>query len=402
MSVQRTTRATRAAVAAVALVSALGLLMTPTPRSVISQTFRDMVGPYLDNVSLSFVTHSRTLCADFTDAAGLYKGNKVLLLGVEVGSVQSVTNTADHVRVEFTVPDDLVLPADVGAASYTTSIMANRSVELTTPYRGGPQFNGEKCIPAERTRTPVSVSESFSAMGNLADTIIGPNANTNPGQAPGIRAISESLNAAARSVDGTGTDFRRMLNELTTMIGDPHKADASYRELLQNGKIITSDWVEHLDDLQTVMQTLAGSAKLVEGLADGLGTALFHLVNLIPVLTEAVNRWAGRGEHNIGDKLFPWLRDILNAYTPHLLSFFATLPPGVNWLADDFYLPNMSTHNVTYVPPRVAISPEQATAICSGLRERSTPGANSACTPGTASDPVTLGLTNLIMGGALS
>jgi phospholipid/cholesterol/gamma-HCH transport system substrate-binding protein len=49
----------------------------------------------------------------------------------------------------------------------------------------------------------------------------------------------------------------------------------------------------------------------------------------------------------------------------------------------------------------VAISPTQASAICTELRARNTPGVTSACTPGTASDPVTLGLTNLILGGAL-
>ncbi|ALR10748.1 MlaD family protein [Mycobacteroides saopaulense] len=402
MTSARKTRLKRAAAISLAIATVVSLLLMPAPRTAVEQAFRNSVGPYLDSALAPFLSSPRTLCADFNDASGLYKGNKVLLLGVEIGSIVSVSNMPDHVRVEFTVPDDMVLPADIGAASYTTSVMANRSVELSAPYRGGPEFTGAECIPAERTRTPISVTESFAAMSNLADTIIGPDHGPDLRQAPGIRAIGESLDAAARSVDGTGSEFRRMLIELTTMVGDPRKADASYRELLENGTVITSDWLRHWDDFRTVMQTLVGSTRLVEGLADGLGTALFHLVNLIPVLTEAVNRWAGRGKHNIGDKLFPWLRDILNAYTPHLLSFFATLPPGVNWLADDFYLPNMATHNVTYVPPRVAISPEQASAICAGLRERGTPGASTACAPGTASDPVTLGLTNLIMGGALS
>lgn len=115
-----------------------------------------------------------------------------------------------------------------------------------------------------------------------------------------------------------------------------------------------------------------------------------------------VQRAAGRLYKNVFDKLVPWIRDILNAYTPHILTFFNTLPPVINWLADDIYLPNTKTHGVTYVPPRVAISPEQASAICQNLRDRNTPGSQAACAPGTASDPVTLGLTNLIMGAALS
>ena len=46
---------------------------------------------------------SRAMCAEFTDAAGLYTGNKVQLLGIDVGSITAITNEPDHVEVDFTV-----------------------------------------------------------------------------------------------------------------------------------------------------------------------------------------------------------------------------------------------------------------------------------------------------------
>ena len=76
-------------------------------------------------------------------------------------------------------------------------------------------------------------------------------------------------------------------------------------------------------------------------------------------------------------------------------------PQFSHWISD-IYEPAWGTHNVTYIPPQVAISPSQAGAICDGLRQRNVPGAAAACAPGTASDPVTLGLTDLILGAALS
>ncbi|HEX7827721.1 MAG TPA: MlaD family protein, partial [Mycobacterium sp.] len=55
------------------------------------------------------VINTRALCAEFTDAVGLYPGNNVALLGIDVGTVTAVTNEPDHVQVDFTVPADLDL-----------------------------------------------------------------------------------------------------------------------------------------------------------------------------------------------------------------------------------------------------------------------------------------------------
>lgn len=93
-------------------------------------------------IVLPKLAKTRAMCAEFTDAVGLYPGNKVALLGIEVGKVTAVTNMADHVQVDFSVPTDLDLPADVGAVTYSQSIVTDRNIELTKPYAGGPKFTG--------------------------------------------------------------------------------------------------------------------------------------------------------------------------------------------------------------------------------------------------------------------
>ncbi len=130
---------------------------------------------------------TRAMCAEFTDAVGLYPGNKVALLGIEIGSTTAIVNKPDHVEVDFTVPADLVLPADVGAVTYSQSIVTDRHVELTKPYTGGgPKFTGPGCIKLKSTKTPISVSETFSAIGSLTDAILG----SQPGQDPSTRPAS--------------------------------------------------------------------------------------------------------------------------------------------------------------------------------------------------------------------
>ncbi|MGL5441253.1 MAG: MCE family protein, partial [[Mycobacterium] stephanolepidis] len=48
---------------------------------------KNVVMPYLGNAHIPFLDDTRALCANFRDGSGLYKGNKVLLLGVEIGTV---------------------------------------------------------------------------------------------------------------------------------------------------------------------------------------------------------------------------------------------------------------------------------------------------------------------------
>ena len=343
---------------------------------------------------------TRSLCAEFRDASGLYTGNKVKLLGIDVGTVTAIRNEPANVRVDFTVPRDLDLPFDVGAVTYGDSIVTDRHVELTKPYDTGPTFTGPGCIAIDSTRTPIGISESFAAVGELTDSILGRKDGQDPAQAPGVRALSDSLHAASRSLDGTGETMKQTMQNLATMIGNPYQADADYRQLFENSEVFTSGWLRNWNLFAAVITTLPDTARLIDGLSDNFSTFVARVVHLLPILFEALNRFGPRVYNNISDKLVPFITDLLNAYTPHILGFINSLPQFTHWLAD-IYEPAWGTHNITYYPPRVAISPTQASAICTELRARNTPGVTSACTPGTASDPVTLGLTNLILGGAL-
>ena len=381
--------------------SAIGSrLRSPLGIAAVMVVVAAVVAAVVIGAKMVMPKHTRAMCAEFTDAVGLYPGNKVALLGIEVGSTTAIVNKPDHVEVDFTVPTDLDLPADIGAVTYSQSIVTDRHIELTKPYTGGPKFTGPGCIRLKSTKTPISVSETFTAIGKLADAVLDTQHGQDPSQAPGVQAINDSLRAFSRSMEGTGPGLNQTLRNLVTMLADPYKADADYRQLFENSEILTSDFLKNWDSFAMVIRTLPTSTQLVEGLSDNFGGALIRISHLLPILVDAMNRWGPRIYH-IGDKWIPWLGDFLNRHTPAILAMINSWPQFSHWMSD-IYEPAWGTHNVTYIPPQVSISPSQAGAMCEGLRQRNVPGAAAACAPGTASDPVTLGLTDLILGAALS
>ena len=73
---------------------------------------------------------------------------------MQVGSVTKVTPKNGYVEVEFTVDKNVKIPADAKAVTLQTSILADRSVELTPVYRGGPAMKDHDTIglPGPRRR----------------------------------------------------------------------------------------------------------------------------------------------------------------------------------------------------------------------------------------------------------
>ena len=121
-----------------------------------------------------------------------------------------------------------------------------------------------------------------------------PQPGQDPSQAPGVQAINDSLRAASRSLEGTGPGLNQTLRNLVTMLADPYKADAEYRQLFENSEMLTSDFLKHWDSFASVIRTLPVTTQLIEGLSDNFAAALSHVSHLLPILIEAINRFGPR------------------------------------------------------------------------------------------------------------
>ncbi|EHI12233.1 virulence factor Mce family protein [Mycolicibacterium thermoresistibile ATCC 19527] len=151
-----------------------------------------------------------TVTAQFDSAAGLYVGNVVAVLGMPVGKVTEITPKTNYVEVTFTVDKDVKVPADVQAVTLSNSILTDRQIELTPPYRGGPTLQDHDTIGLNRTRTPVEFARVLDVLDKLALSLRGDGKGGGP--------IADVVDAGAAIVDGQGRQMKDALGELSNAL----------------------------------------------------------------------------------------------------------------------------------------------------------------------------------------
>jgi len=147
------------------------------------------------------------ITAQFDNAAGLYEDNTVAVLGMPVGKVTKITPRGGYVEVEFTVDNDVKVPADAQAVTISNSILTDRQIELTPPYRGGPTLNNGDTIGLNRTKTPVEFARVLDVLDKLSTSLRGDGQGNGP--------VADLVNASAAIADGNGQKMKDSLGELS-------------------------------------------------------------------------------------------------------------------------------------------------------------------------------------------
>jgi virulence factor Mce-like protein len=148
-----------------------------------------------------------TVTAQFDNAAGLYEDNTVAVLGMPVGKVTKITPKGGYVEVQFTVDKDVKVPADAQAVTISNSILTDRQIELTPPYRGGPILENGDTIGLNRTKTPVEFARVLDVLDKLSVSLRGDGQGNGP--------VADLVNASAAIADGNGQQMKDSLGELS-------------------------------------------------------------------------------------------------------------------------------------------------------------------------------------------
>ncbi|MFF2392755.1 MULTISPECIES: MCE family protein [Nocardia] len=191
---------------------------------------------------------TRTVRADFAQAAGIAAGDPVTWAGIPVGTVTGTRLAGDHVEVSLSVDDEVVLGADAAAAIKLTTLLGSRYVELRSS--GGGELRDNR-IPLSQTTVPYDLETALQDATTTFDQL-------------DADKIAESMTSLSRGLDGMPSlvpGILRDIRSLSTTI-------ATRRD--QIGTLLTST-----DQVSTVIRSQ--QAELASVVGQG-GTVLRQII----------------------------------------------------------------------------------------------------------------------------
>ncbi|MCL8251984.1 MCE family protein [Aeromicrobium fastidiosum] len=223
----------------------------------------------------------RYLTVDFDQTNSVYKGSEVKILGVKVGTVESLTPRGQVVRVKIAYDGQQKLPADVKAVVVSPSIVGDRFIQLAPAYDGGATLKDDAFLPVERTAVPVELDAVYQSLDDLS-VALGPK----DGAAEG--PLSQLVDGTAAQLDGQGAQ----LNETLKNFGKLSTTLSNNKDELFGGLREVNDFVTLLktndqsvrafnDSTAEVSTVLAGERDDLAGTLEALSKALVDVNGLV-------------------------------------------------------------------------------------------------------------------------
>lgn len=150
----------------------------------------------------------RTLTAHFPRTISIYEGSDVRVLGVPVGTVDSVTPSGTNVVVTMSYEAETKIPADAKAVVIAPSIVGDRFVQLTPVYEGGDVLADGATLEEDRTAVPLELDQIYSSMNDLTVALGPTGANRNG-------ALSDLLETTADNFGGQGEQFHQTIKDFS-------------------------------------------------------------------------------------------------------------------------------------------------------------------------------------------
>lgn len=220
-------------------------------------------------------TPTYPLTAVFASAHGLFSGAAVEVLGVRVGTVESVSPQAGHVVVKMSIDSIDKIPADATASLVAAQILGEPNIELSPGYGGGRAMPAGSVIPESHTTVPVSTSELLSDLQSSLEQI-------NP---KGVKNLVTNL---AQDLNGQGQQLNQLisgaagtLKVLAAKGDDLGQLDGSLAQITGTLRSQTAQLTQLITDYDTVSGVLATNSGALGQAINRLSLSSAQLAQLL-------------------------------------------------------------------------------------------------------------------------
>jgi phospholipid/cholesterol/gamma-HCH transport system substrate-binding protein len=210
--------------------------------------------------------------AYFPVANALYSGDKVQIMGVKVGAVDTIEPSGDKMKVVFHYANKYKVPADAQAVILNPTLVASRVIQLEPPYKGGPTLADNAVIPEERTQVPTEWDELRNTINNVISKlgptkqqpkgpfgdIIESYANGLAGKGKQINTTFNDLSRALTALNQGRGDFFAVVRSLALFVNALHADDQKFVALNKNLAQFTNSLNSSDRDLANAIQQFDG------------------------------------------------------------------------------------------------------------------------------------------------
>lgn len=213
---------------------------------------------------------SNTFVAEFSSTQGIYEGDSVRVLGVDVGTISSIDNSAGVSRVEMRVDADVQVPSDANALLVAQSLVAERFIQLTPVYEGGPEMEDGAVIDVDRTAVPVEWDAVKEQLMELSEAV-GPTEDDPDG------ALSSFVESGDELLDGNGERLNRTLSELSSTMTVLSDGREDLFSTVQNLQLFVTALSNSEEEIVNFGGRLASVSDVLADQTDELDAALTNL-----------------------------------------------------------------------------------------------------------------------------
>lgn len=289
-------------------------------------------------------------CAIMPDSVGLYVNNPVTHLGYPIGRVSKITPSAQSVRVDFSIEGGHAIPEDAQAVTRSTSILADRALELVGDYESDIPMTPGECIPLDRSLTPKSLSQVIGSSTDFINAI-------NP---EGSQNLGEVVTGVDQAVRNQGPEANKLLTSLSSVLDSPDQAIGDLGSISANLTELTTMLVDINPTLKGVFDDGANSVALE--VADSFKAASDSFEGIIPIIevASALERELGPQIQQLLDAVSVMLRK-LSPRAPYYASLLNVTPRLLNGLIN---LSNNHQFTMYYRPPMYRLRTPDGVVQC--------------------------------------
>ncbi|MCX4820603.1 MCE family protein [Streptomyces sp. NBC_01142] len=274
-------------------------------------------------------SRSTRITAYFSRATGVYEGSELRVLGVKVGTVDTVRPQGDQVRVTLLLDEDVKVPKDAHAVVVAPSVVADRYIQLAPAYTGGERIEDGAVLPAARNAMPLEVDQLYESITELS-TALGPKGANAQGALAGLfetgaanldgngKAIGDSIEQfgkAAKTLDGSSGDLFATLAHLQSFTAMLKKNDGNVARAEQQLATVTGFLAEDKENLGAALKELGTALGKVKGfIKENRGSLKKNVDALVPLTRTLVDQRASLAEAM--DTVPLAAGNVLNAYDP--------------------------------------------------------------------------------------